>query len=155
MSEPPLPTTSILDAAGGPAAMQRLAHAWHERVLADEVVSHAFSHGFRPDHTERLAAYFVEAFGGPAVYTGELGAHSEVVRIHSGNGVHTEMDDRALHCFELAIADVGLDADPELKAALIAYWVELTERMNDYAGSADEVPHDLAMPRWGWQGQLP
>jgi len=30
---------------GGAAAVLRLAHAWHERVLSDEIVSHAFSHG--------------------------------------------------------------------------------------------------------------
>jgi hemoglobin len=36
--------------------------AWRERgmprVMVDEVVSHAFSHGFHPEHTERLAAYW-------------------------------------------------------------------------------------------------
>ena len=26
--------------------------------MADEVVGHAFSHGFHPEHTKRLAAYF-------------------------------------------------------------------------------------------------
>jgi hypothetical protein len=25
--------------------------------MADEVVSHAFSHGFHPEHSQRLAAY--------------------------------------------------------------------------------------------------
>jgi hemoglobin len=34
-----------------------LAGAWHRRVMADEVVGHAFSHGFHPQHVERLAAY--------------------------------------------------------------------------------------------------
>ena len=45
------------DAVGGAQGVLALAHAWHERVLADPVVSHAFAHGFRDDHTERLAAY--------------------------------------------------------------------------------------------------
>lgn len=150
-----MPAASILAAAGGPEAMHRLAHAWHQRVMADEVVSHAFSHGFRPDHTERLAAYFVEAFGGPAVYTGELGSHADVVRVHSGNGVHAEMDQRAIACFEQAVDDAGLGDDPRLRAALIGYFVELTERMGDYPSAADEVPEDLTMPRWGWTGQQP
>jgi hypothetical protein len=30
----------------------------HRRVIADEVVGHAFSHGFHPQHVERLAAYW-------------------------------------------------------------------------------------------------
>jgi hypothetical protein len=47
---------TLFEAAGRMDGMRRLAHAWHERVMADEVVAHAFSHGFKPDHTERLAA---------------------------------------------------------------------------------------------------
>ena len=47
---------SVYEAAGGDQGMLRLAEAWHSRVLADDIVSHAFSHGFHPQHTERLAA---------------------------------------------------------------------------------------------------
>src|SRR5215813_8225291 len=57
---------TIYEAAGGLDGLVRLAHAWHTRVLEDEVVSHAFSHGYHPQHTERLAAYWAEALGGPA-----------------------------------------------------------------------------------------
>ena len=53
--------------------MLKLAAAWHVRVLADEVVSHAFSHGYDPQHTERLAAYWIEALGGPEDYTRQFG----------------------------------------------------------------------------------
>jgi hemoglobin len=56
---------TVYEAAGGTGGLLRLAHAWHARVMADEVVEHAFSHGFHPDHTSRLAAYWVEALGGP------------------------------------------------------------------------------------------
>ena len=51
-------------AAGGAEGLLRLASAWHARVMADEVVSHAFSHGFHPEHTQRLAAYWAEALEG-------------------------------------------------------------------------------------------
>src|SRR5689334_23210333 len=103
---------TLFEAAGGEDGMLRLAHAWHERVLADEVVSHAFSHGFRPDHTPRLAAYWAEALGGPPAYTTAYGDESTVVRMHSGNGEHEEMNDRAIACFDQALADAGLDEDP-------------------------------------------
>ena len=56
---------TVYEAAGGEQGLLRLAGAWHARVMADEVVSHAFSHGYHPDHTERLAAYWAEALGGP------------------------------------------------------------------------------------------
>ena len=60
---------TIYEAAGGLNGLLKLAHAWHKRVLEDEVVSHAFSHGFHPQRTERLAAYWAEALGGPAAYS--------------------------------------------------------------------------------------
>ena len=50
----------MYEAAGGAEGMLRLADAWHVRVIADAVVSHALSHGFHPEHTERLAAYWAE-----------------------------------------------------------------------------------------------
>ena len=144
---------SVYDAAGGASGLRRLAAAWHERVLADEVVSHAFSHGFRPDHTERLAAYWEEALGGPPTYTDAYGDESSVVRLHSGNGPHEEMDARAVACFDQALTDVGLtDADP-VRAVLHDYFAwATTTSMARYHGSADDVPDDLRLPRWSWDG---
>ena len=93
---------SVYEAAGGDAGLLRLASAWHARVMCDEVVAHAFSHGFHPDHTERLAAYWSEALGGPARYSTDYGDETAVVRMHSGNGPHEEMDHRAIACFDQA-----------------------------------------------------
>ena len=81
----------------------RLADAWHRRVLADDVVAHAFSHGFHPQHVERLAAYWAEALGGPCVYSDSYGDETKVVKMHSGNGEHDEMDRRAIACFDRAL----------------------------------------------------
>ena len=78
-------TPSIYEAAGGRQAFLELAHAWHARCLADPIVSHAFSHGYHPQHSARLAAYWAEALGGPADYTGSMGDQTSVVRLHSGN----------------------------------------------------------------------
>lgn len=85
-----------------------MASAWHTRVLEDEVVSHAFSHGYHPQHTERLAAYWAEALGGPTTYSDQYADETSVVRMHSGNGPHEEMDRRAIACFDQALEDVGL-----------------------------------------------
>jgi len=71
--------------------LRRLADAWHRRVMADDVVGHAFSHGFHPQHVERLAAYWAEALGGPSAYSDSYGDETTVVKMHSGNGEHDEM----------------------------------------------------------------
>jgi hemoglobin len=62
-------TQTIYEVAGGRQAFLDLAHAWHARCLADPIVSHAFSHGYHPQHSERLGAYWAEALGGPPDYT--------------------------------------------------------------------------------------
>lgn len=144
---------TVYEAAGGAEGMLRLAHAWHERVLADEVVSHAFSHGFHPQHTARLAAYWGEALGGPAAYSAEHGDETLVVRMHSGNGPHEEMDRRAIACFDEALVDTGLAADEPLRRVLHDYFAwATTTTMARYHRSASEVPSGLTIPRWSWDG---
>jgi hemoglobin len=145
---------SVYEAAGGADGLLRLARAWHRRVLADEVVSHAFSHGFHPQHSERLAAYWAEALGGPTAYTDAYGDETSVVRLHSGNGVHEEMDRRAIDCFEQALTDVGLTEKVPVRQVLRDYFVwATTTTMSRYDESADDVPDGLSIPRWSWDGR--
>ncbi len=131
----------------------RLARAWHARVMTDDVVSHAFSHGYHPEHTERLAAYWAEALGGPAAYSGVYGDETYVVRIHSGNGLHEEMDQRAIACFDQALTDIGLSQTDAIRGVLHAYfaWATATS-MSRYHASAADVPDGLHIPHWSWAG---
>ena len=147
---------SVYEASGGGAGLYRLAEAWHARVMADEIVSHAFGHGFHPEHTERLAAYWAEALGGPPVYSNTYGDETSVVRIHSGNGPHEEMDRRAIACFDQALADIGLSPAEPVRQVLHDYfaWAS-TATMARYHDSADDVPEGLSIPRWSWDGLQP
>lgn len=144
---------SLFEAMGGHEAVLRLAMAWHARVMQDEVVAHAFSHGFRDDHTPRLAAYWAEAFGGPPSYSTAYGDETAVVRLHSGEGEHYEMDVRAIDCFDRALEDAGLGHDHDLRDTLHDYFVwAATTSMTRYPRSPDDVPSGLAIPRWSWDG---
>ena len=144
---------TVYEAAGGADFFLRLANAWHARVMTDEVVSHAFSHGFHPDHSRRLAAYWAEALGGPPGYSGSYGDETAVVRIHSGNGPHEEMDRRAIACFDQALTDVGLASDTRLHRVLHDYFAWATNTtMSRYERSADDVPDGLRIPKWSWDG---
>jgi hemoglobin len=144
---------SVFHAAGGMDGLRRLAAAWHARVMADELVSHAFSSGFHPEHTERLAAYWAQALGGPTSYSDAYGDESSVVRMHSGNGVHEEMDRRAIDCFDQALVDTGLAADDRLRQVLHDYFAwATTTTMSRYHQSADDVPDGMVIPRWSWDG---
>jgi hemoglobin len=146
-------TQTVCEAAGGYDGLLSLARAWHKRVLEDEVVSHAFSHGYHPRHTERLAAYWAEALGAPAMYSEKYGNETFVVRLHSGNGPHEEMDQRAIACFDNALNDVGLARNEQLRRVLHDYfeWATTTT-MARYQDSRDDVPEGLQIPKWSWHG---
>jgi hemoglobin len=144
---------TIYEAAGGEEGLVQLARAWHERVMGDEVVGHAFSHGFHPAHIARLAAYWAEALGGPQTYSTAYGDQTSVVRMHSGNGPHEEMDHRAIACFDQALIDAGLADDDQLREALHNYFAwATTAAMSRYQRSADDVPDGLDIPQWSWRG---
>lgn len=146
---------TVYDAAGGAGGLLRLAEAWHARVVEDEVAGHAFRHGVHPQHTERLAAYWAEALGGPAGYSSSFGDETRVLTIHSGNGEHHDMDRRAIACFDQALIDTGLAADDRLRAALHGYFEWATEvSMARYPESADDVPAGLSIPQWSWDGPV-
>ena len=144
---------TLYKAAGGRDGLLRLACAWHSRVMADDVVGHAFSHGFHPAHIQRLAAYWAEALGGPATYSDSYGDETSVVRMHSGYGPHEQMDRRAIACFDQALADVGLADDNRVRQALYEYFAwATTTTMSRYHRSADDVPDRLRIPRCSWEG---
>lgn len=144
---------TVYEAAGGLDVLLSLAHAWHTRVLDDEVVSHAFSHGYHPQHTERLAAYWAEALGAPTTYSDGFGDETSVVRIHSGNGPHEEMDQRAIACFDQALEDVRLAGDERPRRVLHDYFAwATTTTMSRYHRSAGDVPDGLQIPKWSWNG---
>jgi hemoglobin len=144
---------SVYEAVGGGEGLLRLAEAWHCRVMADELVSHAFSHGFHPHHSERLAAYWAEALGGPTTYSDAYGDETSVVRIHSGNGPHEEMDRRAIACFDQALEDVGLSTAGPVRQVMHDYFAwATTTTMSRYHESAADVPEGLSIPRWSWDG---
>jgi hemoglobin len=147
--------TTLFEAMGGAAGVQRLADAWHARLLADEVAAHPFRRGIRVDHTQRLAAYWSEILGGPATYSRLCGDQSSVVRMHSGNGDVRDLDEHAVACFDQALTDTGLADDQRLRRTLHDWFVAATaETTERYPRSADDVPDGLPMPRWSWDGPV-
>ena len=144
---------TVFKAAGGDDGLRDLAAAWHRRVMADDVVAHAFSHGFHAHHVERLAAYWAEALGGPSIYSERYGNETTVVRMHSGNGEHGEMDRRSITCFDQAMVDVGLSQSTLVRQVLHDYFAwTTTGTMARYHRSADDVPEGMVIPRWSWNG---
>jgi hemoglobin len=75
------------------------------------------------------------------------------VRIHSGNGPHEEMNQRAITCFDQALQDIGLESDEQLRRVLHDYFAwATTTTMSRYHDSAEDVPGGLQIPKWSWNG---
>ena len=80
-------------------------------------------------------------------YSDSYGDETTVVKMHSGNGEHDEMDRRAIACFDQALADVGLADDGGLRHVLHDYFAWATKAtMSRYHHSADDVPNGLSSP---------
>jgi hemoglobin len=91
--------------------------------------------------------------GGPAAYSEQYGDETSVVRIHSGNGIHIEMDERAIACFDQAMDDVGIAHDDPLRRVLHDYFAwATTTTMARYHHSPDDVPDGMDIPKWSWHG---
>lgn len=67
--------SSVVDVLGGRVQPQ---------AIGARLVSHAFSRGFDPQHTERRAAYWAEALGGSTTYSAAGYDETSVVPMHSG-----------------------------------------------------------------------
>ncbi|HEX4832193.1 MAG TPA: group II truncated hemoglobin [Trebonia sp.] len=145
---------TLYEFAGGSLAFQRLAVAHHARCLDDLELNHPFSHpGQNPRHAERLAAYWAQVMGGPADYSGRWGGDEPaLVRMHAGTGDMSDLARRFVDCFVLAADDAGLPADPEFRAALRAYMEWAVQDVALSHPDDTDVPADLAIPRWTWDG---
>jgi hemoglobin len=145
-------TSSLYADVGGLDGLRRLSTAFYQRVLADELLAPVFVN-FTPTHTEHVAVWLAEIFGGPAEYTAHLGGHHALLTSHLGLQIRDEHRERWLQLMASAISEVR-PGQPELAAALMAYFAWGT-------AIAEDVSHDPAgtdlgepgpTPRWGYQG---
>jgi hemoglobin len=145
---------TLYEFAGGDPAFLALATAHHARCLADPELNHPFSHpGQHPQHVERLAAYWAEVLGGPPAYSTACGDQSGLLQMHAGNGDMSDLGERFLACFDRAMDDAALPADPEFRSALHAYMRWAVDDVLSYRDK-DAVPSRAAVPRWSWDGLL-
>ena len=150
-ADPVRPT--LFEFAGGEPAFLALATAHHARCIADPELNHPFSHPDQhPQHVERLAAYWAEVMGGPPVFSQSCGTQSQVLRMHAGNGDMSDLGERFIRCFALALDDAGLPDDPEFRGSLQAYMRWAVDEVLSYPDKDAVVPARAALPRWSWDG---
>jgi hemoglobin len=136
--------------AGGDAALERMINAFYDRVERDDLLSHYFPGGVSKEHRSHVTAWWIEVFGGPARYTGELGGYEGMLAHHRDLGITAEERRRFVSLMSVAADDAGLPDDPEFRAALVGYleWGTRLAMHNSQEGA--EVAEHAPVPRWGW-----
>jgi hemoglobin len=145
---------TLYEFAGGEPAFLALARAHHARCLADPELNHPFSHPDQhPQHVERLAAYWAEVLGGPPAYSAACGGdQSGVLQMHAGHGDMRDLGERFIACFDAALDDAGLPADPEFRGAMHTYMRWAVDDVLVHSPYGTVVAPGAPMPRWGWAG---
>jgi hemoglobin len=72
--------------------------------------------------------------------------------IHAGQGAERDLGDRFVRCFVQAADDAGLPDDAEFRTSLRSYMEWAVAEVVSYSPAGSEVPPDLAVPRWSWDG---
>lgn len=146
-----MPRPTIYEAVGGMPALRSLAASWHDRAIEAPLVSRAFSHGYRDDHEERLAAYLAEALGGPPAYSARYGDQASVLRQHAGKYDHERMAAEAIAIFADAVQTCGLPNNPQLRQTLKDFWAWA---MHTIMAPAADPSAPIEIPRWSWDGPV-
>ncbi len=95
---------------------------------------------------------FEFAGGGPPAYSRTCGDQSSMLHLHAGNGEMGDLGERFLRCFDRAVDDAGLSADPAFRAALHAYMGWAVDHVLRCSAEDSVVAPGATMPRWGWNG---
>jgi hemoglobin len=143
--------TTLYEHAGGHEAIHRFVDTFYSSVLADPVLRPLFGAG-KPEHVTMLTAFDSESFGGPDVFSRELGGFAGLIAAHRGLKITEEQRARFVDLY-LAAADVaGLPSDEPFRQALREH-VEFGSQVavqNSHATTDEELHPLREVPAWTW-----
>jgi truncated hemoglobin YjbI len=118
-------------------------------VPGDPLIAPLFA-DMSPDHPERVAAWLGEVFGGPKNYSQQYGGYTRMISQHICRALTEGQRARWVELMCQSADDALLPADPEFRAAFVAYleWGSRLALENSQPG-AKPPPH-MPMPRWWW-----
>ena len=143
-------TPTLIDWAGGLAAMARLIDAFYDRVEGDDLLSPFFPGGVSQEHRRHVTAWWTEVFGGPSDYTDRLGGYQRMLAHHRGLAIAAEQRLRFATTMSQAADDAALPAGPEFRAAPVGYLEWGTRLAMANSRPSATPPERAPVPRWGW-----
>jgi truncated hemoglobin YjbI len=147
-NQEPVPT--LFEWAGGAPALLRMTTIFYGKHVPDDPLLGPLFADMAPDHTERVAAWLGEVFGGPRAYSERYGDYDRMVSRHLGRGLREEQRARWVQLLCKSADDAQLPTDPEWRAAFVSYleWGSRLALENSQPG-AHPPPH-MPVPRWSW-----
>jgi truncated hemoglobin YjbI len=141
---------TLFEWAGGLPALERMTRIFYGKYVPEDPLLAPLFAEMAPDHPERVAAWLGETFGGPKVYSERYGGYERMVSRHLGKALREEQRARWVQLLCKSADDAGLPADPEWRAAFVAYleWGSRIALENSEPG-AHPPPH-MPVPRWWW-----
>jgi hemoglobin len=154
MSENANRKPTLYEWAGGHEAIERLINVFYDLVDRDELLATFFPGGVSQEHRRHVVAWWSEVFGGPDLYSRELGGYEQMLGKHRGLGINPEQRRRFVSLMSIAADEAELPGDPEFRSALLAYleWGSRLAMHNSQPGA--DVVKKAPVPRWGW-GEAP
>ncbi|NUW43048.1 group II truncated hemoglobin [Nonomuraea rhodomycinica] len=142
---------SLYEHAGGHEALHRFVDLFYGSVLKDPLLQPLFGAG-RPHHVAHLTAFTAESFGGPDVFTREMGGFPTLIKAHRGLRIREDQRQRFVELFMAAADDAGLPDDAPFRQALREH-VEFGSHVafqNSHAETDDQLHPLREVPRWDW-----
>lgn len=142
---------SLFEFAGGERALHRLEDIFYASVLADPLLVPLFGAG-KPEHVDHLTAFTAESFGGPDLFSRELGFW-HLINVHRGLQITEAQRARFVQLYMEALDAAEMPPDPEFRAAVREH-VEFGSRvaMQNSNAVRDEDLHPLRdVPHWTWK----
>ena len=141
---------SLFEWAGGLPALTKLTRRFYEtHVPADPLLGPLFARA-GSDHPERVAAWLAEVFGGPNVYSSAYGGFTNMMTSHLGRHFSEPQRARFVELLRASADDVGLPADPEFRAAFVAYLEWGSRIATETSRPGARPPRNMQMPVWSW-----
>jgi hemoglobin len=144
-------TVTLYEWAGGNEMLEKLTSVFYAKVFQDPILYPVFKN-MSADHSQHVAHFIGEVFGGPASYSGkDAGSHYKMIQQHIGRMLDESKRKRWMDLLLETADEVGLPDDPEFRSALVGY-LEWGSRIAVINSRTDINPVDSQepMPKWGW-----
>ncbi|HJZ71846.1 MAG TPA: CDGSH iron-sulfur domain-containing protein [Vicinamibacterales bacterium] len=141
---------TLFEWAGGYPVLLRVTRLFYERhVPQDDLLAPLFSR-MEPDHPERVASWLSEVFGGPKFYSQRYGGYSRMISQHLNKHLTEAQRARWVSLLCRSADEALLAADPEFRAAFVAYLEWGTRIAVENSQDDSRPPEGMPVPRWWW-----